>query len=159
VIREEAYYRRVWEHFMQTPQNRDRPFAEPLVAEVEGQAVAGIFVFYFAGRAYYLYGMSGAAHREKMPSYLLQWEAMKRAARRGCHVYDLWGAPDVFEESDPLWGVFRFKEGLGGEVVRTMGAWDYPSRPLWYAIYARLIPRVLDVMRWRGRAQTARALD
>ncbi len=28
-------------------------------------------------------------------------------------VYDLWGAPDVFDESDSMWGVYRFKEGLG----------------------------------------------
>jgi len=38
------------------------------------------FCFLFCGRAYYVYGMSREAHREKMPNYLLQWEAMKRAS-------------------------------------------------------------------------------
>ena len=129
------------------------------MAEVDGEAVAAIFVFYFAGHAYYLYGMSREAHREKMPNYLLQWEAIKRAKDRGCADYDLWGAPDDFSERDPLWGVFRFKEGLGGSVVRTIGAWDYPASLLWYKAYTQLVPRLLDIMRLRGKARTRQALE
>ncbi len=140
-------------------ENTDQPSAEPLIAEVNGDPVAAIFVFYFAGRAYYIYGMSIEAHREKMPNYLLQWEAMRRAKARGCSVYDLWGAPDEFNESDSMWGVFRFKEGLGGKVVRTLGAWDYPASRIWYRTYTQLIPRVLDVMRARGRARTQQGLE
>ena len=66
---------------------------------------------------------------------------------------DLWGAPDDLAENDPMWGVYRFKEGLGGEVVRTGGAWDYPASPVWYPVYTRLVPRLLDFMRARGRRQ------
>jgi len=159
VIRNEAYYRTVWQSFMRPVTSMGEPSAEPLIAEVEGEPAAAIFLFSFAGRAYYLYGMSREVHRDRMPNYLLQWEAMKRARSRGCTVYDLWGAPDDFSESDSLWGVYRFKEGLGGQVVRTIGAWDYPARPLWYKTYTQLIPRVLNVMRARGRLQTERALD
>ena len=126
VIREESYYRAVWSTFLKAD------LAEALIAEVEGQPVAAIFLFRFAGKAWYLYGMSRDLHREKMPNYLLQWEAMRRAKEAGCRVYDLWGAPDVFDESDSMWGVYRFKEGLGGQVVRHIGAWDLPlSRPLY----------------------------
>ena len=128
------------------------------MAEVESEPVAALLLFYFAARAYYLYGMSTAAHRDKMPNHLLQWEAIRRAQRRGCRVYDLWGAPDEFDESDPMWGVFRFKEGLGGHVVRTIGAWDFPSGGLWYRVYSQLVPRALDVMRRRGRQRIHDAL-
>ena len=134
------------------------PFAEPLIAEVNHEPVAAIFVFYFAGRSYYVYGMSRSAHREKMPTYLLQWEAMKRAKAIGCGVYDLWGAPDVFDENDSMWGVYRFKEGFGGNVVRTLGAWDFAPNPVWYKMYSEIIPRVLDVMRSRGKARTKQQL-
>jgi len=102
--------------------------------------------------------MSRSTHREKMPTYLLQWEAMKRAKEKGCRVYDLWGAPDVFDESDSMWGVYRFKEGLGGKVARTMGAWDFAPTPFWYKLYSEFIPRVLDVMRSRGKARTKQSL-
>ena len=53
-----------------------------------------------------------------------------------------------------MWGVFRFKEGLGGEVVRTVGAWDFTPRPLLYTFYTRLLPRWLDILRRRGKKQT-----
>ena len=181
VIRDEEYYKTVWKLFMtknqvqfstplvlaQHPNGTSQlsplmdsqlPFAETLIAEVNDEPVAAIFIFYFAGRAYYVYGMSREVHREKMPSYLLQWEAIKRARARGCTVYDLWGAPDVFDESDSLWGVFRFKEGLGGKVVRTLGAWDFAPNPLWYKMYSEIIPRMLDVMRTRGKAKTKQSL-
>jgi lipid II:glycine glycyltransferase (peptidoglycan interpeptide bridge formation enzyme) len=165
VIRDEAYYRIVWELFMAGREwsmvggPLSLPFAEPLIAEVDGEPVAAIFVFYFAGRAYYVYGMSREAHREKMPTYLLQWEAMKRAKAKGCAIYDLWGAPDVFAETDSMWGVYRFKEGLGGEVVRTLGAWDFAPNPFWYKLYSEFIPRILDIMRSRGKAKTRQALE
>jgi lipid II:glycine glycyltransferase (peptidoglycan interpeptide bridge formation enzyme) len=172
VIRDEAYYKTVWELFMagnQSPvsnlQSSNSPITdyylpstEPLIAEVNAEPIAGLFVFYFARRAYYVYGMSRDAHRGKMPTYLLQWEAMKRAKARGCAMYDLWGAPDVFDESDSMWGVYRFKEGLGGQVVRTLGAWDYAPNPLWYKMYSELIPRLLDVMRSIGKAKTKQSL-
>jgi lipid II:glycine glycyltransferase (peptidoglycan interpeptide bridge formation enzyme) len=98
--------------------------------------------------------MSRSAHRERMPTYLLQWEAMRRAKAAGARLYDLWGAPEAFNERDSMWGVFRFKEGLGGQVVRTLGAWDFPARPLLYTLYTRLLPRVLNIMRRRGQART-----
>ena len=154
VIRDEGYYRTVWETFISS----EEPTCEPLIAEVDREPVAAIFVFYFAGHAYYVYGMSRDTHREKMPAYLLQWEAMKRAKAKGCSVYDLWGAPDVFDESDSMWGVYRFKEGLGGNVVRTLGAWDFAPNPFWYKMYSELIPRMLDVMRARGKARTKQQL-
>lgn len=154
VIRDEEYYRTVWKLFM----NSSEPTCEPLIAEVDGEPVAAIFVFYFEKRAYYVYGMSRNAHREKMPTYLLQWEAMQRARAKGCTVYDLWGAPDVFDESDSMWGVYRFKEGLGGRVLCTLGAWDFAPNPFWYELYSEIIPRMLDLMRSRGKARTKQSL-
>ncbi|HSV85125.1 MAG TPA: peptidoglycan bridge formation glycyltransferase FemA/FemB family protein [Levilinea sp.] len=153
VIRPEDYYLLVWRSFMEQGK------AVPLVAEVEGQPVAGLVLFMYAGKAWYLYGMSTSQHREKMPNHLLQWEAMRLARQRGCAAYDLWGAPEVFDESDSMWGVFRFKEGLGGRVIRTIGAWDFLSGRQRYNLFMRLLPRVLDVMRFRRRAETRREVS
>jgi lipid II:glycine glycyltransferase (peptidoglycan interpeptide bridge formation enzyme) len=156
VIRSEDYYRTVWDTFASNlpAPVASMPTIEPLIAEVAGEPVAAVIVYRFAGKAWYLSGMSADAHREKMPNYLLQWEAMRRAKAAGYRIYDLWGAPDVFNEMDPLWGVFRFKEGLGGRVVRTLGAWDFPARPTIYRLYTQILPRLLDVMRRRGKERT-----
>lgn len=157
VIRDEEYYMTVWKLFMSAAIS-GQPSTVPLIAEVDGEAVAAIFLFMFAGRGYYVYGMSRNAHREKMPTYLLQWAAMKYAKAHGCLTYDLWGAPDVFDESDSMWGVYRFKEGLGGEVVRTLGAYDFAPNKFWYSMYADVMPRVLDFMRSRGKENTRRQI-
>ena len=86
-----------------------------------------------------------------MPNHLLQWEAMRWAKAQGCTTYDWWGAPDVLEESDPMWGVYRFKEGFGGEFVPHIGAWDFPISRSLYWLYSVAMPRVLDLMRSRHR--------
>ncbi|MBI3164086.1 MAG: peptidoglycan bridge formation glycyltransferase FemA/FemB family protein [Chloroflexi bacterium] len=158
VIRDEEYYMTVWKLFMSAAIS-SQPLAVPLIAEVDGEAVAAIFLFMFAGRGYYVYGMSRNAHREKMPTYLLQWAAMKHAMAHGCLTYDLWGAPDVFDESDSMWGVYRFKEGLGGEVVRTLGAYDFAPSKFWYSMYSDVMPRVLNFMRSRGKEKTKQGLS
>ncbi len=152
-IRSENYYCRVWQSFIQ--QN----MAAGLVAEVDGDPIAGLMLFYFAGRAWYLYGMSTEKHRERMPNYLLQWEAMRLAKEKGCRVYDLWGAPDVFNETDSMWGVYRFKEGLGGEVMKTIGAWDFTPHPFLYRLYTRIIPEIMKFMRKLGRRKTLQVLE
>jgi peptidoglycan pentaglycine glycine transferase (the first glycine) len=148
VIRSEAYYLTLWRMFM------EQGMAKILIAEVEGEAVGAVVLFLYAGKAWYLFGMSREAHREKMPNYLLQWEAMRSAKAAGCTRYDLWGAPDEFTEEDAMWGVFRFKEGLGGDVMRTPGAWDYTSQPWLYKLYTSTLPRILDVMRRKGKEAT-----
>jgi lipid II:glycine glycyltransferase (peptidoglycan interpeptide bridge formation enzyme) len=153
VIRDEAYYRAVWGAFIQAG------LAEALLAEVDGEPAAGLIQFRLAGTAWYLYGMSRLAHREKMPNALLQWESIRRARAAGCSTYDLWGAPDEFSEADPLWGVFRFKEGLGGQVIRTLGAWDYPLNAWMYRMYTQTLPRLLELMRRRGRKRTQREVQ
>lgn len=148
VIRSSEYYLDLWRAFIQAG------MATPLVAEVGGRIVSGLLLFHFGKQAWYLYGMSSDLEREKMPNYLLQWEAIRHVQSLGCEVYDLWGAPDDFSEQDLMWGVFRFKEGLGAQVVRHIGAWDLPVRPNLYTLYTRILPWILNRMRQRGNQQT-----
>jgi peptidoglycan pentaglycine glycine transferase (the first glycine) len=157
IIRDEAYYHHVWSTFaQQVDPDPSRPVAYPLIAEVAGEPVAALVLFIFANKAWYLYGMSRELHRDKMPNYLLQWEAMRLSKAAGCRIYDLWGAPDELDTSDPMWGVYRFKEGLGGNMVRHLGAWDYPARPILYRLFSETLPRLLAVMRRHGQAKTRR---
>jgi peptidoglycan pentaglycine glycine transferase (the first glycine) len=161
LIRSEDYYQTVWRTFdYPSPgiSSSSTPFHQALIAEVEGQSLAALSLFYFAGQAIYLFGMSRDQHREKMPNHLLQWEAIRRAKASGCRIYNLWGAPDKFDESDGLWGVFRFKEGLGGYVLRTIGAWDFTPNPVLYKLYTQTLPKVMDVMRVHGKAKTRQSL-
>jgi len=124
-IHSKAYYRRALDLF--APQGR----AQLFLAEYQGAPVAGLMAYAFNEQAWYFYGASSDAHRERMPNHGLQWRAMLWAKDKGCKQYDLWGIPDVDEdpEAAPLAGVQRFKEGFGGESVRYVGAYDYVYHP------------------------------
>jgi lipid II:glycine glycyltransferase (peptidoglycan interpeptide bridge formation enzyme) len=125
-----------------------KQMGEILVAEYEGKPLAALFVAKSGNHAYYLYGASTDEERNRMPTYLLQWEAMKWAKARGCEEYDLWGVPDEEETTleanfekrhDGLWGVYRFKRGFGGELKRAAQALDRVYNPLLYWAYLRFI--------------------
>lgn len=147
IIRPRAYYLDVWASFV-----RDG-LATPLIATWQDEPLAALILFHFAKKSFYLYGMSTEQHREKMPNYLLQWEAIRESKRLGCEVYDLWGAPDVFNESDRMWGVYRFKEGLGARVIETIGAYDYPTSPIAYTIIQNVLPVFQSLSRRLRRKQ------
>jgi len=145
IIRPFAYYRHAWQAFIEAN------LAQLFIAELEGRPLAGLILFRFGNKVWYMYGASRDLHRNLMPNHLLQWEAIRWAKAQGCTVYDLWGAPDLQDESDPLWGVYRFKEGFGGQFVRYVGAYDYPALRFFYWLYATIIPRYLEVLRERNR--------
>lgn len=145
VIRSEEYYADIWRTMVQSGS------AQPMIAEVEGLPVAALILFSFADRGWYFYGMSREMHREKMPNYLLQWESIRWLRAHGFSYYDFWGAPDEFSGTDPLWGVYKFKQGYGAQVVRTIGAWDYTPSPARYSAYHNLLPRILDWTRMLAR--------
>ncbi|MFP4343870.1 MAG: lipid II:glycine glycyltransferase FemX [Anaerolineales bacterium] len=148
IIREEKYYLDAWLEFM------DAGLGDSFVAEVEGEMVAMLILLHFGERAWYMYGASRDVHRSLMPNHLLQWEAIRRAKALGCTTYDLWGAPDILQESDPMWGVYRFKLGFGAEFVPHIGAYDYPPHPLLYRLYAFLRPRFVALAErryWLGQ--------
>jgi len=136
------YYRCAYELFHPTG------MCELLVAEYEGRPLAALMVLARGRRAWYFYGASTDEERNRMPTYLLQWEAMKWAKARGCEEYDLWGVPDEDEATleanfenrqDGLWGVYRFKRGFGGELKRVAQALDRVYNPLLHWAYLRFI--------------------
>lgn len=141
-----AYYQRAYNLFVPAG------LACLFLAEYRGQPLAGLMAFACGPRAWYFYGASSNEERQRMPNHALQWAAMRWAKAQGCETYDLWGVPDEEEavlerefpkRSEGLWGVYRFKRGFGGRVVRYMGAYDYVYRPLLYALYRQ-------ALRWRS---------
>ncbi len=134
------YYRAAYERFVPH-------LARLWLAFYAEEPIAALMAFAWGERAWYFYGASGDRHREKMPAYALQWAAIRWAKARGCRWYDLWGIPDEDPEvleaqfttrQDGLWGVYRFKRGFGGRVVRWVGAFDRVYFPHLYLLIRRL---------------------
>jgi hypothetical protein len=100
------------------------------VARHEGEAVAAIMVACFGSRAYYLYGGATGQKRQLMPTYAVQWAAMRDAASRGCRDYDLWGVPPTPDDPGHPWhGLWQVKSGFNGALVEYCGAWDLVLAP------------------------------
>jgi lipid II:glycine glycyltransferase (peptidoglycan interpeptide bridge formation enzyme) len=136
-VHEPAYYDMAFRLFV--PQH-----SALLLAEHEGDTLAGVFVFAVGDTAWYLYGASSNEKRNLMGSYGVQWQAIQWAKQRGCHYYDMWGIPDApeatlesdFEKRDDgLWGVYGFKRGWGGVVKRSVGTYDLVYNRMIYALY------------------------
>ncbi len=143
-VHSKEYYQRAHELF------HPNGTCELLVAKYEGKPLASLMVFANGKRAWYVYGASNDHERNRMPTYLLQWEAIRWAKSRGCEEYDLWGVPDENEETleaefesrhDGLWGVYRFKRGFGGQLKRAAQALDRVYNPLLYWFYTKYITR------------------
>jgi peptidoglycan pentaglycine glycine transferase (the first glycine) len=83
-----------------------------ILAERNGAPLAGALPVRFGRTAWFLYG--------------------------ACLRYDWWGGPTRLEETDRLWGVYRFKSGFGARLCRQLGAWDAPATPLLYSLYGEL---------------------
>jgi peptidoglycan pentaglycine glycine transferase (the first glycine) len=140
----QAYFQKAYDLF------RSSGNCELLFAYFQDEPVAALMVFAQGKMAWYMYGASTEIERNRMPTYLLQWEAIRWAKTKGCEFYDLWGIPDVDEavleetflqkmSHEGLWGVYRFKRGFGGKVMRSSGAWDRIYFPTLYKLYTQVM--------------------
>jgi len=136
------YYQVAYEIF------HPRGMCELFLAKYLDQPLAAIMVFKHGHRAWYFYGASNDIERNRMPTYMLQLEAMRWAAEVGCCEYDLWGIPDLEEcelesqfsqRSDGLWGVYRFKRGFGGMTKRSAGVYEKILQPALYPAYLTVL--------------------
>jgi lipid II:glycine glycyltransferase (peptidoglycan interpeptide bridge formation enzyme) len=79
-------------------------------------------------QGWYLYGASSNVKRNLMPSYALQWAAMRDLRVEGCLSYDLFGIPPYAEAGHPMFGLYQFKTGFGGRIVHTPGGLGPPPQ-------------------------------
>jgi len=135
-----------------------RPDLRLWFARYQDEDLAAIITLFRGSKALYLYGASSDAHRNLMPTYALQWAAIKAAKAAGCSEYDFYGISPTDDPSHPMGGLYRFKTGFGGSIAHRAGSWDYPlSRPLYVAFRAAESARnwYYKDFRKRGRATEA----
>lgn len=91
------------------------------MAEHEGEDIAGTIAVYYGNKVWYLYGASSNAKRNVMPNYALQWDMIKWSIEKKCDIYDFRGVSGDIDESNPLYGLYRFKKGFNGEFTEFIG--------------------------------------
>lgn len=78
--------------------------------------LASAIIMYYGKVGAYHHGASSSKpeHRKIPASYLLQWEAIKEAQKRGCTRYNFWGISPNKNPKHPFYGITHFKTGFGG---------------------------------------------
>lgn len=145
LVRGFAYFETIWKEL------GDAGMLRLLLAEHDGDLIAGVLLFRFGQRVTYVYGASSNENRDLMPNHLLQWTAIRDAANAGATTYDFRGVSPVRngEPTEPhIAGLNRFKEGFGAAYVEYVGQLDLPLRRGWYWAWTTLAPRILA---WRRR--------
>ena len=96
----------------------------------EKKPIAGALAVRYGDKVWFFYGGSLNSCRNLMPNYLLQWEMIKWAIESGCRIYDFRGVSGDTDRSNPLYGLYRFKKGFGGDFIEFAGEADLAIRPV-----------------------------
>lgn len=150
-------FKKMWELIEKTSErhgirNHDRPHYESIVQSLQsdhmvhlafaytadGAPAAGALLVECDGVLTYLHGGSDYELQVLKAPFLLHWEIMRWAQRRGIATYDLWGVntrDGKPMENHPSYGTTRFKIGFGGTLVRYPRTYDIILRPFWYSLY------------------------
>jgi lipid II:glycine glycyltransferase (peptidoglycan interpeptide bridge formation enzyme) len=107
-------------------------------AEYENKLLAQAFVIFYGKEAVYHYGASTDEGRHYPGAYLIQWEAIKEAKKRGMKRYNFWGVAPEENKNHRFSGLSLFKRGFGGEDFEYLHAQDliinYPRYLITYLI-------------------------
>lgn len=111
-IRKKEYFEKIYDSF-------DKENIKLVFADYEGKPISCVLNIFYGNKEWYLYGGSLNEHRNLMSTYLLQWEMIREAIRRGLDCYDFRGvcATDSEHYNE---GLYRFKKGFNADFVEFM---------------------------------------
>lgn len=105
-------------------------------AKYEGKIIAGAIIIFYGDQAIYHHAASDDAFRDIPAPYLLQWEIIKEAKKRGKKWYNFWGVIPENKPKHPWKGLTLFKMGFGGQRVDAIHAQDLPLRLGYWKTFA-----------------------
>ena len=107
-------------------------------AKFKNRLLAQAFIIFYGTEAVYHYGASTNVGRKYPGAYLIQWEAIKEAKKRGMQRYNFWGVCPSEQKDHRFYGISVFKRGFGGVDLEYLNAQDfvinYPRYKLNYLI-------------------------
>ncbi|MBI2426948.1 MAG: peptidoglycan bridge formation glycyltransferase FemA/FemB family protein [Candidatus Kerfeldbacteria bacterium] len=95
-------------------------------ARYNGGVIASALVIFYADSSFYHQGASSKKYPKVPAAYLLQWEVMKEAKRRGLRYHNFWGIVETENPKHPWHGLSLFKKGFGGFSEQYVHAQDLP---------------------------------
>lgn len=120
------------------------------MAYYEGKPIAGSLALRCGNKVWYLYGASSNESRNVMPNYLVQWSMIQWAIESGCQIYDFRGVSGFLDESNPLFGIYKFKKGFNGDLVEFIGEMDLILKPLGFKFVNLASSSIKKYARFKG---------
>lgn len=105
-----------------------------------GNCLAGTVILIAGKTAYYYYAFSSEEGRKKLTQYLLVWQAIKEAKKRGCQIFDFEGIYDERFPKKSWLGFSHFKKSFGGKEVEYPGSFVKFYNPILKFISKLQIP-------------------
>ncbi len=94
------------------------------LASYKEKIITGAMVLFHGDSAFYHHGASTLEYPDIPAAYLVQWEAIKEAKRRGCRLYNFWGVAPDGKTKHPWSGLTLFKKGFGGYAEEYLASED-----------------------------------
>lgn len=116
--------------------------AKLFLAKYKHKYIAGAIFIYFNGQAYYHHSGSLTEFNKIPAQYLLQWESILEAKRRGLKTYNFFGIAKDDDPKHPWSGLTFFKKGFGGYQQNWLHAQDLPlETKYWLTHYYEMFER------------------
>jgi lipid II:glycine glycyltransferase (peptidoglycan interpeptide bridge formation enzyme) len=96
------------------------------IARYQDEDIACAMINIYGDMAVYHYAATSLRFPKIPAAYLVLWEAIKEAKRRGCRYFNFWGVVGEDETKHPWHGLSQFKRGFGGYEINYLHAQDYP---------------------------------
>jgi lipid II:glycine glycyltransferase (peptidoglycan interpeptide bridge formation enzyme) len=93
-------------------------------AHLNNKLLAQAFIIFYNKEAVYHYGASTDEGRQHPGAYLIQWEAILEAKKRGLTTYNFWGVAPVDKPDHRFSGLSLFKRGFDGQDFEYLHAQD-----------------------------------
>lgn len=101
-------------------------------AKLKEHILAEALIIFYGPEAVYVHGGSTKEGRDYPGAYILQWEAIKEAKRRGKVIYNFGGVAPEDSPDDPIYKLSVFKRGFKGRDIEYLTTQDLIIDPLKY---------------------------
>jgi len=113
-------------------------------AKYKGEIAAASYVIFWSNIAFYHHAALLPQYHKIPLAYLLEWESIREAKRRGCKLYDFWGYVNPQKNPKHPWaGPTLFKMGFGGQAHKYVKTQDFPlSKKYWLTYFFEKLRKI-----------------
>lgn len=136
IVAKRHKFHRFSKNFIQREFSAFAQKGEALIFEArlpDGRLDSSAIIIFYGNMAAYRHSASLQLDKRLPTSYLIQWEAIQEAKKRGIVWYNFWGiAPQDATPKHPFFGITHFKKGFGGMLMNLIPCHDIPLKWTYY---------------------------